>query len=397
MKTLHSALDNVVLGQAASKGVLTQSIQEVPLSQERCWEKCCQAFLDRLCVILFLPIGVVMHRGGQGVRAATVIMCVALWAACLYTSVTGGWNMGGCLLLVFEATANLALLSRKSSSIRFQEFNAYVMEAMQSHNMGPLPAMKWHLLVITACLAGWILCHVAKVRLVAWAGGEMTWQVVVLPCFQNLYRASWSLWLLRLNEFVNELADAFCRSCARSPEGVDSAYSHWACVCAFTGQMTQHCQVVYVIMFLTALMSGLAPIVEIFVSTSLSSQSEEWILPHLIASIIAFALMTYVFGCAAAMSEKCKKAASFVNYLQGCLCGQARAEIRWLVSYMESSDAGIFLGGSKLDLFWYSRFRYLAFSASVFLAVRFQTLPEAHKGQLAEQWGRFLRALALWD
>ena len=34
---------------------------------------------------------------------------------------------------------------------------------------------------------------------------------------------------------------------------------------------------------------------------------------------------------------------------------------------------------------------------SAFLAVRYQTIPEAHKAQLAEQWGRFLRALAVWE
>ena len=246
---------------------------------------------------------------------------------------------------------------------------------------------------ITSCLASWMLCHVAKVRLVAMGGGHMTWQVDALPCLQCLYRAAWVLWLLRLKEFVDELVDAFCRSCASSPEDVDLAYIRWARVSAFTGQITQHSNAVYGVMGVTALMGGVAPIVEVVMSSSLSSQSTDWMLPQLIGSIMAFWLMTYVFGSVAMVSEKCKKAACLVNCLQGCLPEQSRAEIRRLVGYMESSDSGIFFGGTKLDLSLYSKLRYVTFSASVVLAVRFQTLPEAHKSQLAEQWSRFLRAL----
>lgn len=227
-------------------------------------------------------------------------------------------------------------------------------------------------------------------------GGQMTWQVAALPCLQCLYRAAWVLWLLRLNEFVNELVDVFCRSYASSPEGVESAYVRWARVSAFTGQITEHCHAVYGLICVTALMGGVVPIMEIFMPSS-SSQGTDWMLPQLIASIVSLCLMTYVCGSTAMVSEKCKKAASFVNSLQGCLPGHARAEIRRLVGYMESSDSGIFFGGSKLDLRFHSKLRYATFSASVFLAVRLQTLPDAHKALLAEQWGRFLHALAVWE
>ncbi|CAE7832729.1 Rabgap1l [Symbiodinium sp. KB8] len=326
-------------------------------------------------------------------------MGMVLWASCLYTTITGantGWQMGSCLLHVLEATANLILLLQKASSISFKEFNAHVKNAMWSQNMGPArkSAIKWHILVITASLACWMICQVAKVRLVAMSGGQMTWEVVALPYLQCLYRAGWVLWLLRLNEFVNELVDAFCCSCASNPEDVDSAYIRWARISAFTGQITEHCQTAYGVMSVTALMGGVAPIAEIFMPSS--SQITDWMLPQLIASIVMICLTTYAWGSVAMVSEKSKKAASFVNSLQGCLAGHTRAEIRRLVGYMESSHSGIFFGGSKVDLGWYSRLRYVTFSASVFLAVRFQTLPEAHKALLAEQWGRFLHALAVW-
>ena len=392
MQTLRSAVNNVALGKLVAN---SQSNREVPLSEKPC--------IDRLCVILLLPAGVVLHGRPwwvATVRSAAVLVSIMQWAACLYPAATGGntgWQMGSCLLHVSEATANLILLLQKTCSISFQEFNKYVKDAMQSQSMGQAPksAIKRHILVITSCLASWMLCHVAKVRLVAMGGGQMTWQVAALPCLQCLYRAAWVLWLLRLNEFVNELVDAFCRSCASSPEDMDLAYIRWARVSAFTGQITQHCNAVYGVMGVTALMGGVAPIVEVFMSSSLSSQSTDWMPPQLIPSIMACWLMTYVFGSAAMVREKCKKAASLVNCLQGCLPGHARAEIGRLVSYMESSDSGIFFGGSRLDLPWYSRLRHLIFSA--FLAVRYQTIPEAHKAQLAEQWGRFLRALAVWE
>ena len=397
MRTLRSALNNVVLGRLV---VDVESIPEVPLNQE----KCCQACIDRLCVMLLLPIGVVLHGRPcwvMTVRSASVMMCTVLWAACLYSAITRGstgWERSSRWLHVAEATANLILLLLRACSVSFHEFNSHVKEAMQSQNMGPSPksAIKRHILVIMACVTWWMICHVAKVRLVAMSGGQMTWQVAVLPCLQWLYRAAWVLWLLRLNEFVNELVDAFCRSCASTPEGVDLAYIRWARISALVGQITRHCQTVYGVVCVTALTGGVAPIAEIFMPCS-SSQSIDWMLPQLTASIAAFWLMAYVVASAAALTEKCKKAASFVNSLQACLPGQGRAEIRRLVGYMESSESGIFFGGSKLDLSLYSKLRYLTFSASVCLAVRFQTLPEKHKDQLAEQWGRFLHALAVWE
>ncbi|CAE7808771.1 Rabgap1l [Symbiodinium necroappetens] len=399
MRTLHSALDNEVLGRLVSAAE-TGSKDEVPLGHDQCRQAC----IDRLCIILLLPIGVVLHgqpRWVASVRVAAVLMGTVLWTACVYTMITGGntgWQMGSCLLHVLEATANLILLLQKAFSSSFKELNAHVKDAMRSQNMGPAQksAIKWHILVITASLACWMICHVAKVRLVAMGGGQMTWQVVALPCLQCLYRAGWVLWLLRLNEFVNELVDAFCRSCASNPEGVDLAYVHWARISAFTGQITEHCQKVYGVMSVTALMGGVAPIAEIFMPTS-SPQSTDWMLPQLIASVVVICLTTYAWGSAAMVSEKSKKAASLVNSLQGCLAGHARAEIRRLVGYMESSHSGIFFGGSKVDLRWYSRLRYVTFSASVFLAVRFQSLPEENQALLAEQWGRFLHALAVWD
>eukprot|EP00439_Symbiodinium_sp_Y106_P036769 s4893_g4.t1 len=358
--------------------------ESIPLEVPPSHDKCCLSCIDRLCVIFILPVGVVLHGRPwwvTTVRSAAVLVCIMQWAVCLYTAVTGGntgWQTGSCLPHVSEATANLILLLQQTCSISFQEFNAYVKEAMQCQTMGPAPkaAIKQHILV----------------RLVAMGGGHMTWQVDALPCLQCLYRAAWVLWLLRLKEFVDELVDAFCRSCASSPEDVDLAYIRWARVSAFTGQITQHSNAVYGVMGVTALMGGVAPIVEVFMSSSLSSQSTDWMLPQLIGSIMAFWLMTYVFGSVAMVSEKCKKAACLVNCLQGCLPEQSRAEIRRLVGYMESSDSGIFFGGTKLDLSLYSKLRYVTFSASVVLAVRFQTLPEAHKSQLAEQWSRFLRA-----
>ncbi|CAE7220695.1 unnamed protein product [Symbiodinium necroappetens] len=397
MRTLHSAVDKVVLVRSVSRA---ESKDEVAQGFDRYRQAC----IDRLCIILLLPIGVVLHgqpRWVASVRAAAVLMCIVLWASCLHTAITGGntgWQMGSCLLHVSEATANLILLLQKSCSISFQEFKAHVKDAMRSQNMGPAQksAIKWHILVITASLACWMICQVAKVRLVAMGGGQMTWEVVALPCLQCLYRAGWVLWLLRLNEFVNELVDAFCRGCASNPQGVDLAYIHWARISAFTGQITEHCQTVYGVMSVTALMGGVAPIAEIFMPTS-SLQSTDWMLPQLAASIVMICLTTYAWGSTAMVSEKSKKAASFVNSLQGCLPGDARAEIRWLVGYMASSDPGIFFGGSKVDLCWYSRLRYVTFSATIFLAVRFQTLPEAHKALLAEQWGRFLHALAVWE
>ncbi|CAE7278035.1 unnamed protein product [Symbiodinium necroappetens] len=397
MRTLRSALNNLVLGRLV---VDVESIPEVPLNQE----KCCQACIDRLCVMLLLPIGVVLHGRPcwvMTVRSASVMTCTVLWAACLYSAITRGstgWERSSRWLHVSEATANLILLLLKACSVSFHEFNSHVKEAMQSQNMGPSPksAIKRHILVIMACLTWWMIGHVAKVRLVAMSGGQMTWQVAVLPCLQWLYRAAWVLWLLRLNEFVNELVDAFCRSCASTPEGVDLAYIRWARISALVGQITRHCQTVYGVVCVTALTGGVAPIAEIFMPCS-SSQSIDWMLPQLTASIAAFWLMAYVVASAAALTEKCKKAASFVNSLQACLPGQGRAEIRRLVGYMESSESGIFFGGSKLDLSLYSKLRYLTFSASVCLAVRFQTLPEKHKDQLAEQWGRFLHALAVWE
>ncbi|OLQ09429.1 hypothetical protein AK812_SmicGene6959 [Symbiodinium microadriaticum] len=397
VRTLHSAVDKAVLERSVSGA---ESKDEVAHG----FDRCCQACIDRLCIILLLPIGVVLHgqpRWVASVRAAAVLMGMVLWAACLSTAITGGntgWQMGSCLLHVAEATANLILLLQKSCSISFQEFNAHVKDAMRSQNMGPAQksAVKWHILVITASLACWMICQVAKVRLVAMGAGQMTWEVVALPCLQCLYRAGWVLWLLRLNEFVNELVDAFCRSCASNPEGVDLAYIHWARISAFTGQITEHCQTVYGVMSVTALMGGVAPIAEIFMPTS-SPQSTDWMLPQPAASIVVICLTTYAWGSTAMVSHKSKKAACFVNSLQGCLPGDARAEIRWLVGYMASSDSGIFFGGSQVDLRWYSRLRYVTFSASVFLAVRFQALPEAHKALLAEQWGRFLHALAVWE
>ncbi|CAE7688232.1 unnamed protein product [Symbiodinium sp. CCMP2456] len=175
-------------------------------------------------------------------------MCVLLFAACLYSAIargSTGWQMG-CWLHVSEAAANLILLLQKACSSSFHEFNAHVKDAMQSQNMGPSPksAIKRHILVITTCLACWMICHDANVRLVAMGDGQMTCQVAALPCLQCLYRAAWVLGLLRLNEFVNELVDAFCRSCASIPEGVDIAYIRWARVSAFTGQITEHCHTV---------------------------------------------------------------------------------------------------------------------------------------------------------
>ena len=335
-------------------------------------------------------------------RSAAMIVCIMLWAACLYSAVTGsstGWQMGSCLQHLCEATANLILLAQKNCSTSFHKFNAYAKEATHSLNMASAQksAIKWHTLAVLGCLASWMLCHAVKVRLVALGGGEMTWQVILLPCLQCLYRGAWVLWLLRLNEFVNGLVDAFCRTCASNPEDVESAYIRWTRVTAFTGQITHHCQAVYVVMFVTALTGGIGPLLEIFLPSSLPSQNTSWVLPQLMASITACWLMTYIFGSAAEVSEKCRKAVSFVNYLQGCLPGQVRAELRWLVHYMERSDSGIFFGGSKLNLSWLSRLRYLIFSASVFLAARLQTLPEARKVQLLEQWSQFLRALAVWD
>ena len=59
--------------------------------------------IDRLCVILLLPAGVVLHGRPwwvATVRSAAVLVSIMQWAACLYPAATGGntgWQMGSCL------------------------------------------------------------------------------------------------------------------------------------------------------------------------------------------------------------------------------------------------------------------------------------------------------------
>ncbi|CAE7709488.1 unnamed protein product [Symbiodinium sp. CCMP2592] len=202
---------HVVLGRVASD---VESSHEVPVSHKAC----CQSCIDRLCVIFLLPLGVSLHGRPlwvTTVRRVAVLMCMMQWAACVHTAVAGantGWQMGSCLLHVSEATANLILLLQMTCSIRFHEFTAYMIEAMQCKSMVPAQqsAIKWHIFAILSCLVSWMFCHVAKFRLVAMGGGQMTWQVTALACLQCLYRAAWVLWVLHLSEFVNELVDAFC-------------------------------------------------------------------------------------------------------------------------------------------------------------------------------------------
>ena len=98
MRTLHSALDNEVLGRLVSAAE-TGSKDEVPLGHDQCRQAC----IDRLCIILLLPIGVVLHgqpRWVAIVRVAAVLMGTVLWASCLYTTITGAkhWVANGQLL-----------------------------------------------------------------------------------------------------------------------------------------------------------------------------------------------------------------------------------------------------------------------------------------------------------
>ena len=106
--------------------------------------------------------------------------------------------------------------------------------------------------------------------------------------------------------------------------------------------------------------------------------------------------MVYLIRSGVEVSEKCQRAAIFINSMQGSLSADRWAEHRLLVSYMESSDAGIFVAGAKLTRFWFSRVRSLMMSSALFLVLRFQTMPEDHRDQLTQQWGRFLAALAIW-
>ena len=73
------------------------------------------------------------------------------------------------------------------------------------------------------------------------------------------------------------------------------------------------------VMGVTALMGGVAPIVEVFMSSSLSSQSTDWMPPQVIPSIMACWLMTYVFGSAAMVRGKVQEGSFLGELLAGLL------------------------------------------------------------------------------
>ena len=152
-----------------------------------------------------------------------------------------GWRLGNCLVHVFESTANVVLLIRTSCSASFHQVNAVAKKRRKSRSsVTQQPTSKWDVVVIVMCLVIWFMCHVVQLRLLSiMASVDVTWQAYLLPCFQRLYRAAWSLWLLRLNKQLKDMVDSFCRSCAKCPENVGEASERWACVTAFAGQITQ--------------------------------------------------------------------------------------------------------------------------------------------------------------
>ena len=251
MQSMKSAIQKGVLAKMASKVFPNDRIHEDPCQHQH---TCCQTVTTVLSTVLLLPLGVVLHDAPspwlqKAVRYSAVLMGTMAWGACVFTASTAtetGWQKGSCWFRVLEATAFMALLLGKSSSKSFQQLNAHVMKAMKSQSFGSAAhaSIKCDVAVILACCASWLTCHFAKVRLVSMSGGQMTWQVYVLPCQQALYRASWALWLLRLNHLLKALVDTFCRSCAQFLTAVDATYTQWFGVTAFAGQIAEEGDVV---------------------------------------------------------------------------------------------------------------------------------------------------------
>mmetsp|Transcript_36459 Transcript_36459/g.84120 ORF Transcript_36459/g.84120 Transcript_36459/m.84120 type:complete len:199 (+) Transcript_36459:925-1521(+) len=194
------------------------------------------------------------------------------------------------------------------------------------------------------------------------------------------------------------LLDSFAREYASNPSDVDLARKQWTCITAFTGQVSSAARLVYLSLVAFSCLSWIPPLAEILPDggATCTSCTKDWLLPLLLANIAHFFLVLAVLQSAAAVSQKCDSAMSFVNQLQCVLPRQLHMEHSLLVTFIERSDAGIFMGGMKVTNFLLVKtFSILATAVSAFGA-RLVSLPERHQAELREQLGRFLHAFSVW-
>ncbi|CAE7237347.1 unnamed protein product [Symbiodinium sp. CCMP2592] len=359
-------------------------------------EICCVAdrFTASVSGLLHFPIGLapvgwVGYWRKVFLNFAKLLSATMCAMAVYRVLMTTGFEQWSHTLHAMEAFSFLALLMTVSSSDGFRELMTERLPEVQERLDSAMRAsLKWDLLPVSACFCVWLVCFIVRIRLCILEGSEIF--AHAFPLSSAVQRTAWAFALLRLSRSMIVLMERFALSYSHNRDDFDLAYEQWACISAFTSQISHWTGVAHLHISTFALLGMFPPFAEIFLGRT---YDKSWLLSHLFASMANCCLTAYVLQRAAAVNQQKESAAMSVGSFQWALSWSAKWRQHLLLKYMSQSAVGIYMCGVCLTNPILAKLASVLVTGASVLLARLVSLPEEKKDELAEQWEHFLEAL----